>query len=537
MSIVLNAQTDRPASYIQLENMVSSNLVRLVEDPDIPKKIRFDEISITNTSDPNTQIGGNKKLDEVGLVYPIIRINDIVLARQNIRSMTISMNGFMPVINLSLMFEDVSFLSKNMPKDGDLISLYIRTNTAALTYLRDDFVITKCYGSNGTRGELGSSVSLTGRLFIPTFDSKSQIASYIGTSKYVMREIAKAYGIGFAFNDFDDTNDFMNWIQCRESTPSFISNILKHAWKDRTSFFGAWIDLYYNLCFVNINKFILSTENQEEIDITFSSNVINMYKQLKGDSSVGEATMSLKVLSTTPEFAGSPFYINKWTPINKSTGISLSGGYSSSTFTYKHNQNVINDSDSDCFEQLTNIPAYDQNKTESYVLLRGRAKYDIDLNPEAEQARVNHDYVGTYTTAEWTGVEYTMSDDDSTRSPNEWSGNVHKNYNRAPAHNERNFAELNKMYIEVVCDGLNLQVMKGERIPVLIGFNNSIENDAYNNATETDIPRSINRFYSGYYIVDGIEYNYNPMLVTGGVSPYSTRFTLKRREWPTPEAI
>ena len=78
--------------------------------------------------------------------------------------------------------------------------------------------------------------------------------------------------------------------------------------------------------------------------------------------------------------------------------------------------------------------------------------------------------------------------------------------------------------------------MKGERIPVIIGFNNTFENDMYNAATPNDEPREINRFYSGYYIVDSVEYLYNPMS-REGVSPYTTKYVLKRREWPAPEAI
>ena len=129
-----------------------------------------------------------------------------------------------------------------------------------------------------------------------------------------------------------------------------------------------------------------------------------------------------------------------------------------------------------------------------------------------------------------------MSDDDKDKDSNMWSGNVHKNYNRAPYHNAQNLGELNKMYLKVTCDGLNLQIMKGERIPVLLCFNNSIENEMYNSATETDLPRESNRFYSGYYIVDSVEYKYVGQS-KGKPSPYKTSFILKRREWPTPEII
>jgi hypothetical protein len=75
MSIVLNNITDRPASYIKLEENHTPNIVRLVEDSEIIKTIRFDEMSLDDTPDPVTTMGGNKKVDELGLVYPMIRIN------------------------------------------------------------------------------------------------------------------------------------------------------------------------------------------------------------------------------------------------------------------------------------------------------------------------------------------------------------------------------------------------------------------------------------------------------------------------------
>ena len=256
MAIVLNNITDRPASYNQLQEVQSPNIVRLVEDSDIQKTIRFDEMSIDDGPDPTTEQGGNKKLDELGLVYPMIRINDMILSRSNIRSMTLSMTGFMPTISLNLMFDNTNFLSKNMPKDGDIISIFIRVDTAALTYLRDDFVITSCSGVNANRGEMSSNVSLSGRLFIEAFDSRTSIDAFAGSSKFVMKELAKKFGLGFAYNDFDDTDDFMNWIQCRESTQTFIENVMRHSWKNETSFFKTWIDLYYNICFVNeINSY------------------------------------------------------------------------------------------------------------------------------------------------------------------------------------------------------------------------------------------------------------------------------------------
>ena len=78
--------------------------------------------------------------------------------------------------------------------------------------------------------------------------------------------------------------------------------------------------------------------------------------------------------------------------------------------------------------------------------------------------------------------------------------------------------------------------MRGERVPLFLLFNNTIENDTYNHATENDTDRGSNRFYSGFYIVDSVEYVYKP--IDGDRSSvYQTHFVLKRREWPTPEII
>ena len=535
--MVFNNPTDRPASYVQQDNEKTPNLVRLIEDTTVTKTIRFDEMSLPDIPDVMTGGPENKMLNEIGMTYPMIRINDIILPRKNIVGMNISMSGFVPTIRLNLLYDNTAFISKNMPKDGDLISLYIRTSTDALTYLRDDFIITSCSTSTGAKGNTSTKIILTGKLFIPEFDSKQLTTAITGTTKYVMREVAKIHGMGFSFNDYDDTNDFQTWIRCRETAETFINSMVKHSWKDETSFYKAWVDLYYDLCYVNVNKFLLSTDNNEQVDVTFATNILNMYNQLPVDTSVQNARASAKILSNASEFAGSPFYIKKWEPYNNSTAVSMYNGYSTRTFTYIHNQNIINGGDSECFETLTNIPAYDQNKVDSYILLRGRAKYDKELNPKSEQARVNYDFVNTYNTSVWTGIEYAMDDDDKDHSPNQWSGNVHKNYNRAAYHNSQNINELNKMYLKVECSGLNLQIMRGERVPVYLVFGNSIDNGKYNNLTDNDEPRSQNRFYSGYYIVDSVEYSYKPNITGGEISPYSTSFILKRREWPTPEAI
>ena len=525
-STVWNIDTTAPATYTENPYDNNSNLVRLIEDPKIKKDIRFDELSLSENG--GTSTNGGSQLNTVGNDYPIIRINDMVLGKDDIQSMLISSRGFLPTIELSLKFANTALISKNMPKDGDMISVFVRTNTSAINYLRNDFIINHV-DSNVSSKSANNTVFLRGELFIEGFTSNNNTFGIIGTSKDVMKEIAKKFKMGFAYNDADDMNDLQNWLCCFSSPQVFIEDVTRHSWKNNMSFFKSWVDLYYNLCFVNVNKFLSSDENPEdEIDLTFFSSTVALNTLASSNDKPDDAKPFLKVFSNFDSFKGSSFYISKWHPVNRSN--SLSSGYSNIINSFTHNQNVYIENKDNCEDTLIVNPVYDTSKLDSYIILRGRAKYDENANPDNEQARVNYSMQNTYINHIWSGVEYKMDKDENSSSNNTWSGNVHHNYHNAAYQNEINDIELNKLYIEVVCDGLCLQVMRGERVPVFLKYNTPLDKNI-----SPDDP-AFNRFYSGYYIVDSIEYKYNGKVKTG-YSSFSTIMSLKRREWPTPEAI
>lgn len=525
-STVWNIDTTAPATYTENPYDNNSNLVRLIEDPKIKKDIRFDELSLSENG--GTSTNGGSQLNTVGNDYPIIRINDMVLGKDDIQSMLISSKGFLPTIELSLKFANTALISKNMPKDGDMISVFVRTNTSAINYLRNDFIINHV-DSNISSKSANNTVFLRGELFIEGFTSNNNTFGIIGTSKDVMKEIAKKFKMGFAYNDADDMDDLQNWLCCFSSPQVFIEDVTRHSWKNNMSFFKSWVDLYYNLCFVNVNKFLSSDENPEdEIDLTFFSSTVALNDLTSSNDKPDNAKPFLKVFSNFDSFKGSSFYISKWHPVNRSN--SLSSGYSNIIHSFTHNQNVYIENKDNCEDTLIVNPVYDTSKLDSYIILRGRAKYDENANPDNEQARVNYSMQNTYINHIWSGVEYKMDKDENSSSNNTWSGNVHHNYHNAAYQNEINDIELNKLYIEVVCDGLCLQVMRGERVPVFLKYNTPLDKNI-----SPDDP-AFNRFYSGYYIVDSIEYKYNGKVKTG-YSSFSTIMSLKRREWPTPEAI
>ena len=303
----VNKSLNNAASFTDNDS-ASSNLVRLVEDPEIKKNIQFDELSTMYADGIPDAQGGDDQVKSLGLDYPMIRINDTVLNKAEIISMTISSKGFIPTINLILDFKSTLFLNRSMPKDGDIISTFIRTDTAALQYLRNDFIITSC-SSNVNSTSASNYVTLTGKLFIEGLDSFNNTFGIIGKSKDVLKEIAKTFKIGFAYNDPEETQDFQNWVCCNNTVEYFVDDIIEHTWKDGQSFFKAWIDLYYNLCFVNVNKFLLSDENTEdEIDLIYSSHTLAMTDAFKTNQSAENSKYAMKLFSNSYDFKGSPLY-------------------------------------------------------------------------------------------------------------------------------------------------------------------------------------------------------------------------------------
>ena len=74
-----------------------------------------------------------------------------------------------------------------------------------------------------------------------------------------------------------------------------------------------------------------------------------------------------------------------------------------------------------------------------------------------------------------------------------------------------------------------------KQIRNLIVLNGTYDESSYNNASENDLSRNVDKFYTGYYIVDSVEISYRPG--SGNITPYTTSYILKRREWSTPETI
>jgi len=485
-------------------------------------EIKLDELSLRASSTEESQRVENLS----GIQYPIIKINDYIISVAEIDDFTIDSTGFVPTVTLRCTFAHQKFISKEMVKDGDIMSVAIVNKSDMLAIIRCDFVITNVISSeNDTNGISKYTMSFFGQLFIPSMLSAMANLSFEGTSMEAMKDCAKFLGLGFATNE-DATDDKQVWISGHSKLTEYIQKTVKRTWKNEKSFFHVWIDIYYNLNFINVNKQLMESEDKVDVAV-WLNNIDHEYTFGTSPNKIAQTEIA-KVFSNYVSYKTSSFYITNWKPINRSSSITFDIGTTTSGQMFEHNNSLFLDSDAKKFWSLDIEPIYDEDKATSHILLRGRANRDPKNTDESMQA--NYSYRELYQSRPWMGIQYTIS------NPNEdnlkWDGNHHKNYLRAGAQNLMNNKELDKLNVYITVNGTNANVIRGDKIPIAIVKTDRVEAALIDvNSKGHDL---VDKFYSGWYYVKGFSINWNKGNSGSIISNYSQTFILTRREWPTP---
>ena len=492
----------------------------------IKPTIMLDEISLPGEESSKK----NKLEDRASLEYPLIRINDYILSNSEIQSMEIDCTDYLPKIMLIASFFTQTFISREMPKDGDIISVAIRNKSDALKIIRCDFVITSVAAMpNTTNIKAPAEMTFFGELFIPGLRSQRQDFATLGTSMDTIIDLCQRIGLGFATNE-SMTDDKQIWLKANIAGDIFVRDVTNRAWRDNQSFYQCWIDLYYNLNFVNINKQLLSAEN--EVDIAaLMHNLDTDYT--KGTDSKQEKTVAIpKVFSNYISFRTTSFYINTWKPVNISSTITFQVGTKMYCEMFEHNNNLYSNPNSQKYWSIPIEPAYDKDKVKKYILLRGRATYNKD--PEKHDLeRANYTYVDLYQKYPWLGIQYTITNPDDDNK--QWDGNHHKNYQRARVQNLINNKELDKLNLEIEVKGTNFNIIRGDKMPVALIRKDPAESMQIDPKFKS--LDALDLFYSGWYLVKGFTLRWDTAYRESIMSNFSQTFVLTRREWPTPIAV
>jgi hypothetical protein len=478
--------------------------------------IKLDELLKVDNSegsnDPKVQRETNASEEKsTGLLSPYVYINGYNITRF-MKNFNLDLAGFMPVVTFSFSAADTIFMSVNYPKDGDIVSVYIRSADNYYKPFRMDFLILTVDGDvSSAYSDLGSDpegdyfkFTIVAECYIPGL-YKQRIKSFPNMPSIdALLEVSQDINLGFSTND-KSTNDIMSWICPNYSYYDFIQEISIRAYKDdEVSFYDCWIDSYYNLNFVNLGtQFAFEGECKEECYF------IPGYtpKNPKVDTLPGEATpeiTSSRLLLTN--FIGSeitPFFINGYTLTSRAGDNSNKMGY------------------------ITNIGFYDDidqpgNPKQKYV------KYDIESittdNVSAgtmlQKGRVRSQEYKDETRTEWLGVLNRFSD----------GSGVHQNYLHSKYQNLININDVTKLTLEVELSTYYPGIIRGQVIPVAIyvskgGNRQQNVGNVANNKPNTTLQPTLDNFLSGNYVVMGMEVYWT---TSGGMRE---KLILAKRTW------
>lgn len=383
----------------------------------------------------------NKNTDKGGLI----------IENSYIIKMKLHNNSFLPVLELT--FKDPLGVVGNKlhPDDDSIISFYKKPNTDVLMPVRLDFIISNFRIINERKDKNDKIYSLIGHL---SFNNLTENIAYKGTSFSVLQKISKKGLLGFASN-INNTNDEMVWINPGDYISEFIPDIVKYSYLNDSSFLISFVDLYYNLNFIDVEK-------QLKEDTLDQRNIFSM-KELLKDNLKEKATRLL--LTNHPNMRGSNLFIQSYIIDNNAREVNRNIGYESKVYFYDKTTNSTE------IKTIDTIIEQKQNK----INLRS-------LDPE-ENSR-----------------KYNMGKQDQ--------DNVHDNFLLSKKQNYNNIEFLQVIKMNIILQSFNMNLYRMQHVEVIIYELETLINSMKTDTNKTDSYR-INDKLTGSWLITGISYIYD----------------------------
>lgn len=344
-----------------------------------------------------------------------------------------------------------------------------------------------------------------------------------------LKALCGEIGLGFASNE-SATDDSMPRLCPFETYETFVEETVATTYKDEDSFFTWYIDPYYYLCLVNVNKQFDLEDKADQVNLSTAVPTAGLSNMVDAKDSVKAAL----ILTNQPDKTGTNLYIESYSIESQTANIWINNGYMRYAQYFD-----IRESESKYFSFFVD-PFTTPGTEKDYQLPKGR----VD----------EKDFYKKQVKYKWTGKQAPYSE----------QGNVHDNYLFASILNFQNLQEIKKTTLKVDLAGMNFYVYKYMKIPIAIyeqgnGKSNidklkardealgeggnldkkpegvlTANRDGGNNPDELGADQRDgikNSFLSGNYVVGGVKYTYQ------SPGPIKMSLTLIRREWPIPAPL
>lgn len=425
---------------------------------------------------------------------PIIIINDYKIQNDSIKNLTIDCESKIPTINFTFTDINKDFTTKNYPKDGDVVCLYIGAGDDEETFkpIRADFNIKNIYDLSY---DLNKIYQIDGELNID-YIYNEKCAVYKDVTSYdALLKIASELNIGFASN-IENTDDKQTWINSYKTSLRMIEDINDSSYKDDDSFFTYYIDLYYYLNYIECNAIFNDADNdsrdEKSAPLVNTTNTLYDIKAIKDyNVDVRESYYDYFYLTNDQRHAAKDNFI--------------------STFGVVSNANQVKD----FIGYKTYVNYYDMNN-EEYIQefispLTSEGSNLIPVNkPLNDLKEIDKD-----TRTLWLGIQ---------------SDNVHPNYKHSRINNRNNSYEFDKYGLDVTITSFNPRIIKMQKVYCKI-YNTDLQ-ERYKELTKEEqdlviktgdeFAYLIDKKLTGWYVVTGYKFK----LINGVLS---TNIKLRKR--------
>lgn len=440
-------------------------MIKVIERPSIKlKDIEFQLVDNVN----------NSMLDEyskdIGRV-PYIELGTASIESKSIISLDLYNDQFLPRINVKFKDTTGKMIDILFPLDNTIVKVFIQSDNDDLMPIRMDFKITQFHPNKSKEDGSDIIFELDGILDVDVLYS-SFFRSYDATSYEVLKSVAIESKLGFASN-VDKTNDKMVWINPSLTYMEFIQEVVKFSFKSQETFLISYVDFYYNLNYVDIEK-VLSED-------------INEQKAFVGSkfTGVGENTKDITdlVLLNHPDKKDSNFFISTFDVLNRSTATNLEIGYMYYASYYDTNGNTIYDL---ILDSITTTGSDGNN-----VIMKG------GIGEVSELAKYSSD-----------NVYHGKIDTD----------NVHQYFLYAYKNNERNLEFLQKVKLKITITSANFNLYRFQKVKVRLYKINDMVNEQdemqneLSDASQANIIQDeykLNQRLSGEWLITSINYSYS----------------------------
>jgi hypothetical protein len=389
--------------------------------------------------------------------YPYVYCKGLVIQANDIISLLLYNSKFMPEVELQFRDPTNKIVDPLFPIDDEILSIFIQSNSELLMPVRMDFKITyfNVIRDSKELNYLIKGVLNVNNLFYTPFKS------YNMNSFDLFKKISEESELGF-YSNIKKTEDKMIWINPSETNVDFIQYVLKHSFLSVDSFLWAYIDFYYNLVYIDIEK--LLNENIKDKK-QFANKRVSDFNDVDD--------LEDAVLTNHPDKDGTSLFINKFNILNSSTEINLENGYHSYVYWYNDKNKVMN-------KILLDNISY-AGKDNDQIIMKGKIGDFTTLYNN----NINNIFMGKV-------------DPD----------NIHEYYLYSEIQNTNNLKFLQKLKMKVVLNNLNFNLYRFQLIDVKLYKTGELDDSDANN-TESEYDSKLNKALSGSWLITGINYTYS----------------------------